>query len=44
MYFSKQVVIDVKIPKDSVGVVIGRQGSNIRYRSWLKLHVLSNYN
>jgi len=41
---SKQVVIDVKIPKDSVGVVIGRQGSNIRYRSWLKLHVLSNYN
>lgn len=27
---SKQVVIDVKIPKESVGVVIGREGSNIR--------------
>ena len=28
--FSKQVVIDVKIPKESVGVVIGREGSNIK--------------
>ena len=27
---SKQVVIDVKIPKESVGVVIGREGSNIK--------------
>ena len=27
---SKQVVLDVKIPKESVGVVIGREGSNIR--------------
>jgi len=27
---SRQVAIDVKIPKDSVGIVIGRQGSNIR--------------
>ena len=27
---SKQVNIDVKIPKEFVGVVIGRQGSNIR--------------
>jgi len=27
---SRQVAIDVKIPKDMVGIVIGRQGSNIR--------------
>ena len=27
---SKQVVLDVKIPKESVGLVIGREGSNIR--------------
>jgi len=27
---SKQVVNDVKIPKESVGVVIGREGSNIK--------------
>ena len=27
---SRQVAIDVKIPRDSVGIVIGRQGSNIR--------------
>jgi len=27
---SRQVAIDVKIPRDMVGVVIGRQGSNIR--------------
>ena len=28
--FSSQSVINVKIPRESVGVVIGRQGSNIR--------------
>jgi len=27
---SRQVALDVRIPKDSVGIVIGRQGSNIR--------------
>jgi len=27
---SKQVVVDVKIPRNSVGVVIGRDGSNIK--------------
>ena len=27
---SRQVAIDVKIPRDMVGIVIGRQGSNIR--------------
>ena len=27
---SRQVAIDVKIPKDFVGSVIGRQGSNIK--------------
>ena len=27
---SKQVVLDVKIPTEHVGVVIGRQGSNIK--------------
>jgi len=30
MATSKQVTIDVKIPRESVGVVIGRQGSNIK--------------
>ena len=28
---SRQVALEVRIPKDSVGVVIGRQGANIRY-------------
>lgn len=27
---SRQVALDVRIPKESVGIVIGRQGSNIR--------------
>ena len=38
---SKQVNIDVKIPKEFVGVVIGRQGSNIREiqtRTETKIH------
>ena len=38
---SKQVTIDVKIPKEFVGVVIGRQGSNIREiqtRTETKIH------
>jgi len=38
---SKQINIDVKIPKEFVGVVIGRQGSNIREiqtRTETKIH------
>ena len=39
---SKQVSLEMKIPKDSVGIVIGRQGSNIKYGAVMKytLYVL----
>ena len=33
---SKQVSIEMKLPKDSVGSVIGRQGSNIKYVAVMK--------
>ena len=33
---SKQVSMEMKIPKDSVGIVIGRQGSNIKYGAVMK--------